>query len=508
MNNSRTSRSIKNSIVSLIFYFINLIVQFIARKIFLEYLGAEILGLNTTAQNLLQFLNLAELGIGSAVAYFLYKPLREQNLDAINEIVTLQGILYKRIAIIIIIGAVILLPFFPLIFKKADLPIWYAYASFGAFLFSSLLSYFVNYRQILLTANQQNYTIQYSYQSVVILRSIFQMLAISRFSNPFEWWVIIHIIFSVIGSISLNIATKRAFPDLKRSDKSYRQLSYKYSQITKKIKQIFFHKISGFVLTQSSSLIIYAFASLSLVAYYGNYMMIISGVTLLIQSLFNSIDAGIGNLVAENNKAKTMSVFHELFSLRFLISLSVAVGVYIITPGFINIWIGPQYQLPNSTLLIMSIILYINIFRFTVDSFLNAYGLYSDIYAPIIETILNLGLSIGLGYIWDLNGILSGVLISLLLVVCVWKPYYLFTRGFKEKVSIYMKLYSVHIIIGIIAVLLLFILTNYLNVFHIENNINLILNAGFKLTIFTIILFVLLLILPQGIRVTIKRFFN
>ena len=45
---SRTSKSIKNSSVALVFYFINLILQFFSRKLFLDYLGAEVLGLNTT----------------------------------------------------------------------------------------------------------------------------------------------------------------------------------------------------------------------------------------------------------------------------------------------------------------------------------------------------------------------------------------------------------------------------------------------------------------------------
>ena len=89
-NYSRTARSIKNAKVALFFYCINLLLQFFSRKIFLEYLGAEVLGLNTTAQNLIEFLNLAELGIGSAVGYSLYKPLFERNYQAINEIVSLQ----------------------------------------------------------------------------------------------------------------------------------------------------------------------------------------------------------------------------------------------------------------------------------------------------------------------------------------------------------------------------------------------------------------------------------
>ena len=98
MPQSRTKKSIKNSVVALLFYAITLILNFFSRKIFLDYLGADILGLNTTALNLLQFLNLAELGISTAVGFTLYAPLRNGDKVTINEIVTLQGHLYKRIA--------------------------------------------------------------------------------------------------------------------------------------------------------------------------------------------------------------------------------------------------------------------------------------------------------------------------------------------------------------------------------------------------------------------------
>ena len=145
---SRTAKSLKNSVIAMGFYLINLGLQFFSRKIFLEYLGTEILGLNTTAMNLLQFLNLAELGISSAVGFTLYKPLHDNDKTTVNEIVTLQGHLYRRIAYLIIVGAAILMCFFPLIFKKISLPLWYAYGSFGVLLFSALLGYFFNYRQI------------------------------------------------------------------------------------------------------------------------------------------------------------------------------------------------------------------------------------------------------------------------------------------------------------------------------------------------------------------------
>ena len=120
-SDSLTSKSAKNSVIALIFYIVNLFLQFISRKYFIEYLGEELLGLNTTISSILQFLNLAELGIGSAIGYILYKPLYENDRNAINEIVSLQGWLYRKIAMFIIIASAILLFFFPMIHSLRSL---------------------------------------------------------------------------------------------------------------------------------------------------------------------------------------------------------------------------------------------------------------------------------------------------------------------------------------------------------------------------------------------------
>lgn len=443
-SDSRTSKSIKNSTISLGFYFVNLIVQFFSRKIFLEYLGTEILGLNSTATNLLQFLNLAELGISTAVGFSLYTPLFNDDRTSIKEIIALQGKIYKRIACLIIIGAIILMGFFPVIFNKIELPLWYTYASFGVLLYSALLGYFLNYKQIILSASQQEYKIHYSFKTVNILKSLVQMFAVWYFKDGYIWWLALEVVFGTIGTYCLHRMTIKSFPYLKESvDSPFSTLRKKYPELTKKIGQLFFHRIGGFALTQSSPLIIYAYSNLTLVALYGNYLIITQGVDMLSRALFNSVNAGIGNLVAEGDMAKIKRLFDELFSVRFLLVTAICVSVYILSPAFISLWIGPKYLLGNLTLFLMVLMLYIQLFRLAAESFSYAYGLYGDIYAPIIEAILNIGLSILGGFYYNLNGILAGAILSQIIIVVIWKPYYLFRcklHGFgKHYVILYLK---------------------------------------------------------------------
>ena len=507
MSESRTINTVRNSSVALIYYGVSLILNFISRKVFLDKLGTEILGLNTTANNLLSFLNLAELGIGFAISFALYTPIALGDKNVINEIVSLQGALYKRIAIFIISGSVLLSLFFPLIFAKMDLPLWYAYASFVVLLYSALLSYFINYRQIILTASQQDYKITLSYKLCLLIKILFQILVLSYFPHPYLWWLVTEVIFTTIASIWLNVIIKRNHPYLENSRKSFKELRLKYPVIVTKVKQLFFHKIAAFAVTQTSSLIIYGFLSLTIVAPYGNYLMLTSGAILLLTSVFNGVGASVGNLIATGDKGRILSVFEELFCLRFFLSALFSICIYFFASDFIILWIGEEYVLSQTTVLLIAISMYLTISRGVVDTFLNGYGLFKDIWAPIAEALINIGASIVGGALWGLNGIIGGAILSLIVIVFLWKPYFLFSQGMKYRIGFYISLYGRCLIAGAVMILIAFAIRQYTPI-----------NPSSSVTSFIIVCiltaicagcfgFVCEYILCRGIRLFSKRIF-
>ena len=501
---SRTSITIKNSQVALSYFIINLLLNFISRKYFLEYLGEDVLGLNTTASNLLSFLNIAELGIGSAVACTLYKPLNDTNIGELNEIISLQGWLYKKIAYFVGFGGILLMLFFPLIFKKITLPMWYAYGSFSVLLFSSLLSYCVNYKSILLSADQKQYKIVIGFQSFNLLRTILQIFAVVFLANGYFWWLLIYLVSSILASINLERIVSKEYPNLKIDTSKGSYLSKRYPEIVKKIKQVFFHKIGSFVLSQTSPLIIYAYISLKMVALYGNYMILIQGVRLAMEAVFNSQTASIGNLIVENNQKHTQQIFDELFSARYIFNVTLCFTLYVFSPAFISLWIGSEYVLNDIYLILIILTLYINLNRGVVNSFIHAKGLFGDIWAPVLEGFLNLSLSILLGAFWGLEGILGGVIISLLFVVSIWKPYYLFNKGFGYSVFIYWILYLKHIVTTIPIVLLYLYLIDCLEIRLTQDILH------FLLYLFSISVsfFVILLLVQACLIPSMRSFVN
>ena len=166
----RVGKSIKNAEVNLFFYFLALFLAFFSRKIFLECLGAEFIGLNGTLSNILGYLNLAELGIGGSIGYLLYKPLQQNNKSDISEILSVFGYLYNWIGGIILGAGIVISMFFPLVFGNTKLGLGIVYFSFYSILGSSLIGYFINYRQILLSADQKNYLVAIYTQSANLIK--------------------------------------------------------------------------------------------------------------------------------------------------------------------------------------------------------------------------------------------------------------------------------------------------------------------------------------------------
>lgn len=458
MPESRVKKTLLNARVNLVFYFLTLCLSFFSRKIFLVCLGADFVGLTGTLQNILGYLNLAELGVGAAISFNLYKPLQEGNKEKINDIISLFGYYYRNIGFVVLLGGIVLSLFIPLIFKKSDFSFGVIYFAFYSFLVSSLIGYFVNYRATLLSADQKNYVVAAYFQSANIIKTLIQLIVAYYYRNYYAW-VAIELLFGVLGSIVLNRKIDKVYPWLKSSIKLGKQQSKKYPNILKSSKQVFIHKIKDFLLQQSDQLFIFAFVSLKMVAYYGNYVLIISRLTNLFSTVLDSVGASIGNLVAENDKSKMMHVFWEIMALRYFIAGFVCYNLYHLISPFIILWLGKEYILPHIVLILLLINLFIGISRGTVDNFNFAYGHYADIWAAWVEGFLNLSVTIIGGYLWGIPGILLGKTVSLIPIIVFWKPYYLFRDGFNDSYKEYWNgTYRYYLIFSVSAIISHFIL--------------------------------------------------
>lgn len=460
----RVKKSIINAEVNLLFYFLTLFLSFYSRKIFLTNLSAEFIGLQGTLSNVLGYLNLAELGIGSCISFFLYKPLQSNNHLEINEIMSVFGYLYRCIGLIIFVASFIISLSFPLIFNNNELPFGIIYFSFYSILASSLIGYFINYRQILLSSDQKGYIVAMYLQSSNILRIALQIWLAMRYKNLYVW-VAIEFLFSLLACILLNGIIRKEYPWLKPDILNGKKLLKKYPTILTNTRQIFVHKIKDFVLNKSDELFVFLFASLKMVAYYGNYTMIVAKTGMLFSTVLDSTHAGIGNLIAEGNKENIMKVFWELTTIRHFVAGFLFFTIYHFIEPFISIWLGPQYLLSRDILLLLCIHIYISTSRGVVDMYNHSHGLYADVWSAWTELLLNAIITILAGYYLGIVGILLGKVSSTFLIIVLWKPYYLFHSGLHESYTSYWSGAIRNYIVSIISIILAhFIIINYINV--------------------------------------------
>lgn len=436
MANSRIQKSLMNAQVNVVFYIISVILAFFSRKYFLQNLGTEFLGLSGTLGDMLNLMNITELGIGTAVGVTLYKPIFDKDHEKINDIISVFGFLYTRVGSIIAGVGIILSCFFPMMFAKAGVPLYLVYLMFYSMLYSALLGYFVNYKQIILSASQQNYVIMLRYNTAVTLKVILQILT-SFLPYNYLWWIALEALTITIYTFILNGTIRKYFPWLETSVRRGKEKFKEYKNLWTKTKQVFVLKLSHLVLNNSTNVLIAAFVNLSMVALYGNYNMLMSKITAFVDGLFTGMEASVGNLIAEGDKKNTLKVFNELLCIRYFLAALCSVTLYYICSPFIVVWLGAEYVMADKIILLLSMHFFVQQARLTVDNFKNGYGLYGDVWAPIAEVVMMVGIAVVLGAKLGIVGILTGLVTSELLIKMFWKPYYLFSRGFEMSVLRY-----------------------------------------------------------------------
>lgn len=438
MAESRVTKSLLNARVNLIFYFITLALSFFSRKIFLDCLGPDFVGLSGTLANILGFLSLAEMGVGIAVSYHLYKPLQEGDKAKTEELVSVFGYLYRKIGTFVAMGGVAISAFIPLIFKNTTFDFGLIYFAFYAILSSSLFSYFINYRQILLSADQRGYVVTAYLQGAAYVKIVLQMLVAYYWGNYFLW-IALEVIFGVVACVILNWKIRRTYPWLHATVGKGKRAFPQHKSIVTYTKQIFVHKIKDFLLFQSDQILVFAFVSLKMVAYYGNYTLITTKLSQLFSTVLNSLWASVGNLVAEGNNEKTLSVFWEIHSLYYLVGGLVVFSVYHLIDPFITLWLGAEYLLDHHILVLLMINVFILQTRGAVDMFNGGHGQFADTWSAWAEGVTNIGVTLLCAPFWGIAGILVGKIVSLFFFVVLWKPYYLFHSAFHMPIWIYWK---------------------------------------------------------------------
>lgn len=496
---SRIHKSLLNAKVNLIYYFLFIFLSFFSRKIFLDSLGAAFTGLQGTLQSILGYLNLAELGISTAIAFNLYKPIRENDKEKIIDLVSLFGYFYRIVGTVVGIVGIAIAIVLPFIFKNSGFSNGIVILCYLSFLLSSLYGYFINYKQILLTADQKAYIITAYYQGAQMIAVLIQM-ALAYYWQSYIGVILVQMLYGIVYCFIVENRLTKEYPWFKVDLSRGKQLLKEYPNIIKSTKQVFIHRIKDFMLGKSDQLFIYAFANLTIVAYYGNYSLVLVKIQQLFSTALDGLSASVGNLVAEGNKKQINKVFWELITLRYYIAGVVVFCVVNLIQPFIDLWLGAKYLMGWDIISLMLINYYIMQTRGVVDMFNNAYGHYADVWAAWVELILCVVVTIISGIKMGFIGVLVGKLASMGPIVLFWKPYYLYRDGFKESVWRYWKNIIIQILIFSGACIAAYTLLRVISIDTYKNWGDFLYYAFLCFCVFSTLYAILLLIFTKSAR--------
>lgn len=430
----------KNIKFSLINYIVVNALKFIVRMVFVQTLPIEYLGVNGLFSNILAMLTLAELGVGPAIVYSLYKPLAIGDKKTIKSIMKLFKRVYITVGIVILFAGLCVYPWLESFIKdKPDIPqLQYFYL---VFLLNTAVSYFWSYQRNLLIADQKQYVVNMYQACAQILVALLQI--ISLWTLPSYWCFIgFMLLGTILENVTISQKANNEYPYLIESAETI-AASVKES-IIKNTKAMMAHKIGGIVVLSTSNIILSKYVGLVAVGIYSNYYMVIAAMNAFASKFFEAITASIGNMLltdSEEEKIRSFAIIE--FVTAFQASL-ISVGMYVLFNPLIELWLGPRYLFDKVTVLCIVTSFYLMYMRKAVLMYKDASGLFwNDRYKPLAEAAINLVASMYLVQEYGVVGVICGGIISTL-TTCFWvEPYVLFKHGlnisFREYYTNYFK---------------------------------------------------------------------
>lgn len=436
---SRTINTVRNIRYAIIGQTFGLVISFLARMVFVRTLGAEYLGLNGLFSNILSMLSLADLGIGSAIIYSLYKPLAEKNEPKIQALMALFKRAYISIGIIIFVLGFSITPFLPyLVDKMPDIP--HINLIYMMFVADAAISYFFSYKRSLIIADQKRYIATlYRYGFYFVLNSA-QIIILLTTGN-FILFLLLQILNTSLENIFISRRANKIYPFLTKRDHEKLHAEEKKS-ISRNVKAMIGHKIGGVVVLGTDNIILSKFVGLVTVGLYSNYLLITGALNTILGLIFEAATASIGNLGVTETKERSHFIFRCVDIFGFWIYSFSSICLFILLNPFIKIWLGEQYLFSISLVSVIVVNFYLEGMRKSVLSFRDAYGLYwYDRYKPFFSAGINLIVSILLVIYIGTIGVFIGTAVSIL-TTCFWvEPYILHKYVFKISSVKYFQIY-------------------------------------------------------------------
>lgn len=454
MRLNRIENTKRNMVFGIIFRGVNILFPFINRTAVLYILGNSYLGLNSLFSSILGILNLAELGVGSAIVYSMYKPIAENDEKTVAALLQLYKKIYRIIGFCVFVMGIVFSLFLDRLVTGETPEGINVQIVFFIQLFNVICSYlFFAYKTSVISAYQREDILSKISIVVTILLNGSQLI-ILYIAKDFYLYLLMLPITTIIGNILKYWIASKMFPvcninAIEKLNESY------LDEIKRKVKALFLHKIGGTISNSLDNIIISAFLGLNLVAIYNNYYYIILSLVNIMNIFYTSILAGLGNSIALESTHQNYEKFKKLTYVNNLIIGFLSTCLICLYQPFMKLWTGDGNLFEFNTVILLVVYFYINMSRRIVVTFKDATGMWeADKFKPLISGIVNACLNIILIQKIGINGVVISTVIAFTFIEYPWETKVLFDDYFQEKErEFYVNQFKDSLIILIVAII-------------------------------------------------------
>ncbi|MFZ7133050.1 MAG: lipopolysaccharide biosynthesis protein [Eubacteriales bacterium] len=439
----RTEKTILNMLSDTIPFFLMGLLGFIKIRVFIYYLGDDFYGFSQLFLQVFSYLNLAEAGFGTAIVYALYKPIVNKDRDRINRLLSGARIIFRRIGIVILIIGAVLSFFMDYMIKGNPASYLYTQIVFIIYLITSTGNYFVFAPRFLLQADQNKYLINWVTNTVRMIQMLTEIVLLML---GFDLMVIFisYFIFMIITNTIINKLAYKKYPWINVHGKPDFS-TYANTQ------HVMMHKIGSIIALNTDNIMLSAFVGIDMVAVYASYNYIIQFIISITGKIINSTQESFGNFFAMKDKKEGISAYWEMNALLFYMGSIIFTVTYLSINNFILLWLGSDYLVSNTTVLLFCVIFFYRIVRGTSVVIVNGVGAFKETkWQALFEGLINLGLSLALVSQFEINGILFATIISYLATGFWAVPNYIFKNVFHQPVRKYYINYMMNVLIMIV----------------------------------------------------------
>lgn len=442
--------AIRNTILALVSQVLITLILFVNRKAFAVILGKAYLGVNGLFSDILGMLAVAELGIGTAIVFALYEPIAKNDTKRVGALINFYKKAYWTIGIFMAIVGIAIIPFLPHIVSDV-VTIEHYRIIYLIILANSIVTYFFSYKITIITVVQKSYIQNICTTAANFVQTIGQLFVLILTKN-YIFYLLIQFICTLVMNIVLSNISNRMYPEYFKKENMIKLDRGEQSSLIKNVKALFLHKIGTFLVKGTDNIIITMFLGLISGGIYSNYNMIFSNISRYFGLCYNAITATVGNYNATEEKSKTEQMFYNINFLSFAGSILVTVVLLCATESFISLWLGDDYLDGFGVTVMLALTFYLSQVRASIYVVKNAQGIfYEDRFKPIVESIVNLVVSVIFVKNFGVVGVLIGTFVSGFFVGLFVEIYVVYKYGFKSSAKPYIIKNLLYLLCGCIS---------------------------------------------------------